>query len=150
MTNEVERYCLFVILNKRSAVKDLTVYCADFYFCNAALRVRGMLRGAQHDKRGGRCDRLLSSCAFFALRRISLYIDTLVLSCYTKHMKSYYVYIATNKWNKTLYVGMTNSIERRLFEHEMQVNPESFTAKYNISKLFYLETTKNVNNAIVR
>ena len=65
-------------------------------------------------------------------------------------MKSYYVYIATNKWNKTLYVGMTNSIERRLFEHEMQVNPESFTAKYNISKLVYVETTQYVNNAIVR
>lgn len=65
-------------------------------------------------------------------------------------MKTYYVYIATNKWNTVLYTGVTNCIERRIFEHEMQVDPDSFTAKYNVCKLVYVETTPYINNAIAR
>ena len=65
-------------------------------------------------------------------------------------MKIYYVYIATNQWNKVLYIGVTNSIERRMFEHEMQTNRDSFTARYNINKLVYVETTSYINNAIAR
>lgn len=51
---------------------------------------------------------------------------------------SHYCYIATNK-SSTLYVGFTNNIQRRTFEHQMKANPTSFTAKYNINKLIYLE-----------
>lgn len=60
---------------------------------------------------------------------------------------SYYVYIATNK-SFTLYVGVTNNIERRAFEHEMKANPNSFTAKYNINKLIFAEEFKYIDQAI--
>ena len=65
-------------------------------------------------------------------------------------MRTYYVYIATNKWNKVLYIGVTNSIERRMFEHEMKSNSNSFTAKYNVNKLVYVENTHYINDAIAR
>jgi putative endonuclease len=60
---------------------------------------------------------------------------------------SYYVYIATNK-SGTLYVGMTNNIERRAFEHEMKANPNSFTARYNINILVFAEEFAQVYDAI--
>lgn len=64
-------------------------------------------------------------------------------------MKSYYVYILTNKNNTTLYTGVTNNIERRLFEHKNGLF-EGFTKKYNLHKLIYLEETHDVNSAIAR
>jgi putative endonuclease len=63
-------------------------------------------------------------------------------------MKNYYVYIITNK-SKTLYVGMTNKLERRVYEHKNKLI-DGFTKKYNINKLIYYETFNNVNNAIRR
>lgn len=48
----------------------------------------------------------------------------------------YYVYIATNKRNTVFYIGITNNIERRMFEHDNKLN-EGFTKKYNINKLVY-------------
>lgn len=65
-------------------------------------------------------------------------------------MKTYYVYIATNARNSVLYVGVTNSIARRIFEHAIKFDPDGFTAKYNINKLVYVETTGYINNAIAR
>lgn len=59
---------------------------------------------------------------------------------------SFYVYIATNK-SFTLYIGYTNNIQRRAFEHEMKANPNSFTAKYNINKLIYVEEFPNIEQA---
>ena len=63
-------------------------------------------------------------------------------------MKNYYVYIITNK-SKTLYVGMTNNLNRRLFEHKNKII-EGFTKKYNIDKLVYFETFTNAYEAIRR
>ncbi len=63
-------------------------------------------------------------------------------------MKKYYVYIATNKNNTVLYTGISNEIERRMFEHSEKENPKSFTAKYNINKLVYCEPFYNPNDAI--
>lgn len=64
--------------------------------------------------------------------------------------KHYYVYIATNKYNKVLYTGITNALSRRMFEHLNKLHPGSFTAKYNIGKLIYYEIYGNVNAAIYR
>ena len=61
----------------------------------------------------------------------------------------YYVYILTTKNNKMLYVGVTNDIVRRLWEHKSGVN-EGFTKKYNIHKLVYLEVFDYVDLAIAR
>ena len=61
----------------------------------------------------------------------------------------YYVYIMTNKANTVLYIGMTNDIKRRVYEHKNKLI-EGFTAKYNINKLVYFESTNDVNSAIER
>ena len=61
-------------------------------------------------------------------------------------MKQYYVYMMTNN-SKTLYVGVTNNLERRVFEHKKKLVP-GFTKKYNITKLVYYDCTSDVNAAI--
>ncbi len=55
----------------------------------------------------------------------------------------------TNKWNTVIYVGVTNSIERRYFEHTLQTK-HSFTKKYNINKLVYVEDHQGIEDAIAR
>ncbi len=63
-------------------------------------------------------------------------------------IKNYYVYIMTN-YSKTLYTGVTNDLNRRIYEHKQKLIP-GFTEKYNITKLVYFEETSNVNAAITR
>ncbi len=57
--------------------------------------------------------------------------------------KQYYVYILTNKLNKVLYIGITNDLRRRIFEHKNKL-VEGFTKKYNLTKLVYYELTDEV------
>ena len=61
----------------------------------------------------------------------------------------YYVYILTNKTNRVLYVGVTNNLERRLYEHKNKLI-DGFTKKYNVNKLVYFETTSDINSALNR
>ncbi|WP_342349749.1 GIY-YIG nuclease family protein [uncultured Nitrospira sp.] len=62
---------------------------------------------------------------------------------------AYYVYLLTN-WNNTvMYVGMTNDLKRRMYEHKKKL-VKGFTQKYNINKLVYVEETQDVNAAILR
>ena len=63
---------------------------------------------------------------------------------------NYYVYILTNATNVALYTGVTNNLERRLYEHRHHTDPDSFTARYNIHKLVYVETTSDIQAAIQR
>jgi len=63
--------------------------------------------------------------------------------------KNYYVYILTN-WNNTvMYVGVTNDLVRRVYEHKNKIY-ESFTKKYNLKKLVYFELFFDINEAIKR
>ena len=62
---------------------------------------------------------------------------------------SYYIYILTNWNDQVMYVGMTNNLERRVYEHKHKLI-EGFTAKYNINKLVYYEETQDVNAALAR
>ena len=62
----------------------------------------------------------------------------------------YYVYIMTNKNNTVLYTGVTNDLVRRIEEHKTHSSPTSFTAKYNVHKLVYYETTNEAQVAIER
>lgn len=66
------------------------------------------------------------------------------------NQRSYFVYIATNKDNKVLYVGVTNSLIRRSGEHKNGFFENSFTKKYNINKIVYYEIWGDINQAIFR
>lgn len=63
---------------------------------------------------------------------------------------TYFVYIATNKSNKVLYTGFTNSLFRRDYEHKNKFCVNSFTAKYNVNKIVYYETYGDVYMAMTR
>jgi putative endonuclease len=54
----------------------------------------------------------------------------------------------TNK-SRTLYTGVTNDLERRVYEHKRKLVP-GFTVKYNITRLVYFEATQDVQAAIAR
>jgi len=64
-------------------------------------------------------------------------------------ISQYFVYFLTNKTNKVLYIGMTNNLKRRIYEHKNKLL-EGFSEKYNLQKLVYYEITNNVNSAIKR
>lgn len=61
----------------------------------------------------------------------------------------YFVYILTNKSNKVLYTGVTNNLERRLYEHRNNLTP-GFASQYHCHKLIWYETTSSVEAAIAR
>ena len=63
--------------------------------------------------------------------------------------KQYYVYILTNKSNNVLYIGVTNDLVRRVYEHKNKMI-DGFTKKYNLTKLVHYEATTDVRSAIER
>lgn len=63
-------------------------------------------------------------------------------------MRHYYVYIMTNR-SRTLYVGVTNNLERRVFEHKNHL-VKGFTSRCRIETLVYYEMTADVEVAIAR
>ena len=60
-----------------------------------------------------------------------------------------YVYILTNKTNTVLYIGVTNNLQRRVYEHKNKMI-DGFTKKYHLNKLVYFEECSDINNAIIR
>ena len=64
-------------------------------------------------------------------------------------MDNYYVYILASKKNGTLYIGVTNNLIRRIYEHKEGLT-EGFTKKYNVKKLVYYETHSDIKIAIQR
>lgn len=62
----------------------------------------------------------------------------------------YYVYILTNQKNGVFYTGMTSDLLRRMHEHKQHLDKESFTSRYNVTKLVYFEETCDVEAAIER
>jgi putative endonuclease len=64
-------------------------------------------------------------------------------------MNSYYVYILASKENGTLYIGVTNNLSRRVFEHKEGLT-EGFTKRYKVHKLVYYEETCDIEEAIRR
>jgi putative endonuclease len=60
---------------------------------------------------------------------------------------NYYVYIVTNKHRSTLYIGMTNDLERRMAEHRTG-EIVGFTQRYQLNRLVWFEHFRDVNEAI--
>jgi putative endonuclease len=63
-------------------------------------------------------------------------------------MRSFYVYILASV-SRTLYVGVTNNIMRRVYEHKCK-KADGFTARYNINRLVYLAEGTDIRDAIAR
>lgn len=63
--------------------------------------------------------------------------------------KQYYVYILASKRNGTLYIGVTNNLIRRIYEHKNNT-VKGFTMKYNVHNLVYYEEYNNINEALIR
>jgi putative endonuclease len=63
--------------------------------------------------------------------------------------RRYYVYVMTNARNTVLYTGVTNNLQRRVFEHKNGIG-SAFTKKYKLNKLVYYEVGENVLAAIAR
>ena len=64
--------------------------------------------------------------------------------------RAVFVYILANDTNVCIYTGVTNDLERRLYEHRHESDPKSFTVKYKIHKLVYYEETPSKTAAIER
>jgi putative endonuclease len=85
-----------------------------------------------------------------------LYIRTILVTLSLRQRVSksmtpqyqYFVYIMTNK-SGTLYTGVTNNLERRIYEHKHHL-VDGFTKKYKITKLVFFEETNDINVAISR
>lgn len=69
---------------------------------------------------------------------------------FTEGIYNFYVYILTNKAKTVLYTGVTNNLRRRLEEHKEKLNPNSFTARYNVEFLIYYEKYGWIQQAIAR
>ena len=63
--------------------------------------------------------------------------------------KTYAVYILTNYNETTFYIGVTGNLQKRVWEHKNKV-VDSFSKKYNLTKLVYYELTENVESALNR
>jgi putative endonuclease len=61
----------------------------------------------------------------------------------------YFVYLLASGKHKTLYLGVTNDLIRRIHEHKTKVVPE-FTSRYNVVRLVWFETYDDPTNAIAR
>ena len=64
-------------------------------------------------------------------------------------MRSYYVYIASNRFHTVFYTGMTNDLHRRIVEHKSGAGSR-FTTRYRVRDLVYFEEHRQVHDAIAR
>ena len=64
-------------------------------------------------------------------------------------MRDYYVYILASDRNGTLYVGVTNDLARRVYEHRNDLI-EGFTKRYGVHRLVWFEVHGDINEAIIR
>ncbi len=64
-------------------------------------------------------------------------------------MNQYFVYILASKRYGVLYIGVTNNLKKRVWEHR-NAEVKSFTKRYWVHKLVYYEETSDINSAITR
>jgi putative endonuclease len=93
---------------------------------------------------------MISDTSFLSLRGAPIHRgDEAISSIIWMMTKQYYVYIMTNSRNTVLYVGVTNNLIKRVYEHKAKL-VDGFTKKYNIVKLVYYEIFEDIENAILR
>ena len=63
--------------------------------------------------------------------------------------REYWVYIMANN-NKVIYVGVTDDLFSRVYQHKTKFNPKSFTSRYKLFKFVHFESTNDIGNAIKR
>jgi len=63
--------------------------------------------------------------------------------------KQYYTYILASKKNGTIYVGVTNNLIKRVYEHKENLAP-GFTSKYKVHNLVHFEAFEDIDDAIFR
>ncbi len=66
-----------------------------------------------------------------------------------KTTHQYYIYLLASKIRGTLYIGVTNDLQRRVYEHKMGIK-KGFTKKYGVNRLVYFEVFQNIEEAIER
>jgi putative endonuclease len=64
-------------------------------------------------------------------------------------MKTYYVYVMASRRNGTLYIGVTNDLLRRVWQHKNDVH-EGFTKEYGVHRLVWYESTTDIHAALQR
>ncbi len=67
----------------------------------------------------------------------------------SENVHQYFVYMLTNLWQSVLYTGVTNSLERRIWQHKNKAIP-GFTKRYNCDRLVYFEIYEEIEQAIGR
>lgn len=79
-------------------------------------------------------------------------MDTAIKSRYDRFMgnRFYHVYMLASRYNGTLYIGITSDLVRRIHEHRSHADPESFTARYDVTRLVWFEAYDDPDNAIRR
>jgi putative endonuclease len=64
--------------------------------------------------------------------------------------EKHYLYIITNKNEGVLYIGITNNLKRRIYQHKNKVHKSTFSARYNLDKLVYFEIFDSKDEALLR
>ena len=64
--------------------------------------------------------------------------------------EKHYLYIITNKNKGVLYIGITNNLKRRIYQHKNKVHKSTFSARYNLDKLVYFEIFDSKDEALLR
>jgi len=64
-------------------------------------------------------------------------------------MREYTVYILSNS-AATLYIGVTSSLDLRMWQHSVRLDPDSFASRYNLDRLVFVETYPTARQAIAR
>jgi putative endonuclease len=82
-------------------------------------------------------------------RTLNLVTPHLLRGPQTHTTMPYYTYILTNKPNGTFYTGVTNNLQRRVFEHKEEMIA-GFTKKFGLKILVYYESYEDVRDAIHR
>jgi putative endonuclease len=64
--------------------------------------------------------------------------------------EKHYLYIITNKNEGVLYIGITNNLKRRIYQHKNKVHKSTFSARYNLDRLVYFEIFDSKDEALLR